>query len=128
MNIYAIVFFLHSVGMCRSVAQYAGGSLHPVGMHPYSASLEMMENGKRCTAHGKRGTANSERHSDRSARGTSARSGGICSSTQAVWVGQRGIAADSSTPLRFARNDARRGRGVKKIKKPPNPRRGNRGN
>jgi hypothetical protein len=35
MNIYTIVVFLHSVGMCRSVAQYAGGSLHPVGMHPY---------------------------------------------------------------------------------------------
>jgi hypothetical protein len=36
------------------------------------------------------------------------RSGGICSKTQAVWTGQRCVATDSSTPLRFARNDARR--------------------
>jgi hypothetical protein len=45
------------------------------------------------------------RHFDRSARGTSARSGEICCKTQAVWEGLRGIAGDSSTPLRSARND-----------------------
>jgi hypothetical protein len=34
------------------------------------------------------------------------RSGGICPKTQTVWDGLRSIAADSSTPLRYTRNDA----------------------
>jgi hypothetical protein len=45
------------------------------------------------------------RHFDRSARGTSARSGEIPSPTQRVLERLRGIAGDSSTPLRSARND-----------------------
>ncbi|MDR0581472.1 MAG: hypothetical protein LBG31_00750 [Prevotellaceae bacterium] len=52
------------------------------------------------------------RHFDRSARGIprlrsgqAARSGEISSPMQGVWEGLRGIAGDSSTSLRSARND-----------------------
>ncbi|MDR0582217.1 MAG: hypothetical protein LBG31_04550 [Prevotellaceae bacterium] len=45
------------------------------------------------------------RHFDRSVRGTSTRSGEISSPMQVVWERLRGIAGDSSTTLRFARND-----------------------